>query len=68
MFQHADTRPQVEVVGIAEHDGCVQVIAQLTGVHGLGRAQRTHRHEDRCGDAAVVGMQFAGACVRRGIV
>src|SRR5690606_41046318 len=63
MLQHFHTRTQVQVVGVAEHDRRIEVVAELTGVHGLHGAERAHGHEHGGGDGAVVGVQYTGPCV-----
>jgi hypothetical protein len=60
MLEHLRTRPQVQVVGVAEHDGRIEVVAQLAGMHGLHGTQGTHGHEHRGGDVPVVGVEHTG--------
>ena len=57
--------PQIEVVGIAQNDLRLYVVAELVAVDGLDRPDRAHGHEDRCGDSAVVGRDNPGAGRRR---
>ena len=49
------TRAQIEVVGVAEYDLCVYVVAELAHVHSLDRPHGAYRHEYRGLDLSVVG-------------
>ena len=54
------TRPEVEVVGVPEHDLGPQV-AQLSGHHGLHRGLRADGHEDGRLDRAVGRLEHPSA-------
>ena len=56
LFQYTCTRPQVKMIGIAQDDLCLYIVFQLLLANGLDAAHRSHRHENRCGDNAVIGL------------
>jgi hypothetical protein len=57
---------QVEVVGIAEDDLRLHIVAQMGLLHGLDRADRAYRHENGGMDRTMVGFDLActGAAAR----
>jgi len=57
----------VEVIGIAEDDFCLHLLLQLPLVDSLNRADRTHGHENRRRDLAVVGNNRSRAGVGFGV-
>ena len=48
------------MVGVAEDDGCAYG-SQIVGRHGLDRAHRADRHENRRRNVAVRRVQYAGS-------
>ena len=68
LLQYLDAGAQVEMVGVTEYYLGLHVVAQLVHVHGLDRAERAHRHENRRLYRPVVGgyQPCAGIGVGRG--
>ena len=52
------------MIGIAEDDLGLDIVAQLVHVHGLDASERAHGHEYRSLDGAVVGGDHAGTRLR----
>ena len=55
------TRAQIQVVGVAQDNLCLDVVAQLAHVHRLDRTHRAHGHENGGLDLAMVVMSPARA-------
>ncbi len=60
-FHRFHPRPEVEVVGVAEDDFSFYLLFQLLLVDTFNRPNRTHGHEDRCWNFAVIGGNGTGA-------
>ena len=57
-LQHLQTRPQVQVIGVAQNNLCLHICHQLLLRHGFYRAHGTHRHKNGRQNLAVVGGNF----------
>ncbi len=60
-LQHLQTGPEVQVVGIAEANLRLDIVAEFVLVYGFYGGGSTDGHEDRGFDRAVVGLDEAGA-------
>ena len=54
-MEHFQPRAQIEVVGIAEDDLCLDILSELRHVDGLDGTHRPHWHKDRGEDLAMIG-------------
>ena len=57
---------QIEMVGVAQNDLRLYVVAQFAHVHAFHGAACAHRHEDGGLDGAVVGLYGGCPCVCAG--
>ena len=57
---------KIEVIGVAENDLGVNLVAELVCVHGLDAAHCADGHEYRCRYLAVVGGDDPGAGIAAG--
>ena len=54
LAQDIESWAQIQVVGVAQNDLCLHLLAELSEVYTLHTAHRTHRHEDGRLDGSVV--------------
>ena len=67
-FQHFESWTQIEVIGVAEDDLCLDVVFQFMQMHRLHRGLRAYWHEDGRLDVAMICMDDAGTGVRFRVV
>ena len=63
LAQDVEARAQVQVVGVAQYDLGLHLLAQLLEVYALHRSHRAYRHEDGGAYLAMVGADQASTGV-----
>lgn len=67
LLQHLSARPQVKVVGVAQHQMRANVVLQQIGPHGLDGSLGADGHKNGRRNHAVCGMKGACPCGRMGV-
>ena len=67
LLYHLQAGAQVEVVGVAEDDLCLDVVLQLGEVHALDGTEGAYGHEYGGLDLSVVGSDESGTGTRLGV-
>ena len=62
--QDLGARTQIEMVGIAKDDLCVDILFEEGALHTFDSTHGTHGHKNRGLDIPMVGMHHASACAR----
>ena len=65
--QHVQSRPQVQVISVAQNNMRVDHLSEHILGHSLDRPLGAHRHEDGRLDRTVTGYKGASAGARMGI-
>ena len=65
LAQGVESRPQIQVVGVAKDYLGLDLVAQLGEVYALDRTARAHGHEDRSLSLPVCSGDESCPCVRR---
>jgi hypothetical protein len=68
-LQDIKTRTQIQVIGIAQNDICVDVVLvqQEIAMHPFNGSCCTNRHKNGGLDPTVCGINDTGPCLREGI-
>ena len=64
LVQDVGARTQVEVVGVAKDDLCVDILFEEGTLHTFDGTHGAHGHKNRGLDIPMVGMHHASACAR----
>ncbi len=62
LFENLQPRAQIEVIGVAQNNLRLDVVAQFALVHRFHRSTSPHRHKNRRLYRAVVGGDFTRPC------
>ena len=63
-FQYRKSGAEIEMICIAKYYLCFDVIGEFIEMYSFYGAHCSDGHEDRGEDIAMVGVQYAGACIR----
>src|SRR5690606_29795412 len=58
-LDNVESGTQVEVIGVAQNDLCLDIVSKFGLVDRLHRAGSSHRHKNRGLDIAMVGLNFS---------
>ena len=64
LFNHIQSRSQIQVIGIAQNNLGLNILFQLVQMDSLHRSQCSHRHKDRGFNLSMVGCYQSGPCIR----
>lgn len=67
-IQNVRSRPQVQVVGVSQHNAGVRVLFQMMRKYALDRSHRSHRHEERSLNRTVARVKYSSAGFTSGIL
>lgn len=67
-IQNVRSRPQVQVVGVSQHNAGVRVLFQMMRKYALDRSHRSHGHEERSLNRTVARVKYSSAGFTSGIL